>query len=283
VSLCRQSLVASSTIIGQRNAPASILDGELFLVRHLLILKEVANNLDLAGGETQRQTGQGGVTGKYMLGCIQKSVADCQTRTDALASIFNRTTALLPDALFASLGMPRGYESMTDARHVSRSRCPSEGSTETHCPCPQEIDQDLKRACQHLISLCAKGPCEPLQEWVDRVRAFNTSRTVSPPMNPSGPVPLSEQDWARQSAAEELHAKFVESCERDLRAAMTKLRLYLEDNRTVSVLLTHVKEAVVDGYKGYSEVVSNMYAGALNGVVYSEESLKERLRVICDE
>ncbi|KAF8134474.1 Sec34-like family-domain-containing protein [Boletus edulis] len=245
VSLCRQSLVASSTIIGQRNAPASTLDGELFLVRHLLILKEVANNLDLAGTETQRQTGQGGVT-------------------DALASIFNRTTALLPDALFASLGMPRGYESMTDARH--------------------EIDQDLKRACQHLISLCAKGPCEPLQEWVDRVRAFNTSRTVSPSTNPPGPVPLlTEQDWARQSAAEELHAKFVESCERDLRAAMTKLRLYLEDNRTVSVLLTHVKEAVVDGYKWYREVVWNMYAGALKGVVYSEESLKERLRVICNE
>ncbi|KAH0828023.1 Sec34-like family-domain-containing protein [Lanmaoa asiatica] len=245
VSLCRQSLVSSSVTIGQRNASASTLDGELFLVRHLLILKEVTNNLDLAGRDTQRQTGQGGVT-------------------DALASIFNKTTALLPDALFASLGMPRGYESMTDARH--------------------EIDQDLKRACQHLISLCAKGPCESLREWVDRVRAFSAFRTVASPTNPPGSVPLlTEQDWARQSAAEELHAKFVESCERDLRSAVTKLRLYLEDNRTVSVLLTHVKEAVVDGYMGYREVVWNMYAGDLKGVVYSEESLKERLSVICDE
>jgi hypothetical protein len=68
VSLCRQSLVSSSTIIGQRNAPASTLDGELFLVRHLLILKEVANNLDLAGRDTQRQTGQGSVTGDHLLG-----------------------------------------------------------------------------------------------------------------------------------------------------------------------------------------------------------------------
>lgn len=148
----------------------------------------------------------------------------------------------------------------------------------------QEIDQDLKRACQNIISLCAKGPCEPLQEWVDRVRAFNTSRTVTSPTNPPGPVPLlTEQSWAHQSAAEELHTKFVESCERDLRAAVTKLRLYLEDNRTVSVLLTHVEEAVVNGYMGYREVVWNMYAGALKGVVYSEESLKERLRVICAE
>lgn len=149
---------------------------------------------------------------------------------------------------------------------------------------PQEIDQDLKRACQNLISLCAKTPCEPLQEWVDRVRAFNTSRTVAPQTNPPGPVPLlTEQDWARQSAAEALHAKFVESCERDLRAAVTKLRLYLEDNRTVSVLLTHVTEAVVDGYMGYRDVVWDMYAGALKGGVFSERSLKERLSAICDE
>lgn len=180
--------------------------------------------------------------------------------------------------------MPRGYESMTDARHVSRLVETVRKLCWTLSPIPQEIDQDLKRACQNLISLCAKGPCEPLQEWVDRVRAFNTSRIVTPPTNASGLVPLlTEQDWARQSAAEDLHAKFVESCERDLRAAVTKLRLYLEDNRTVSVLLTHVKEAVVDGYMGYREVVWNMYAGALKGVVYSEERLKERLSVICDE
>lgn len=116
------------------------------------------------------------------------------------------------------------------------------------------------------------------------MRAFNTSRAGTSPTSPSEPVPLlTEQDWARQSAAEELHVKFVEACERDLRAAVTKLRLYLEDNRTVSVLLTHVREAVVDGYMGYRVVGWNMYAGALRGVVDSEDGLKERLGAICDE
>ncbi|KAF9227177.1 Sec34-domain-containing protein [Gyrodon lividus] len=244
VSLCRQSLVSSSNIIGQRNTPVSTLDGELFLVRHLLILKEVANNLDLVRKDAQPQMDVG--------------------MTDTLASILNRTTALLPDALFASLGMPRGHKSITDARH--------------------DIDQDLKRACQNLIMLCAKAPCDPLREWVDRVRAFSTSRGASPLTNEPGLVPpLTEQDWARQSAAEDLHAKFLESCERDLRAAVTKLRLYLENNRTVSVLVTHVKEAVVDGYMGYRDAVWNMYAGALKGILLSEERLKERLSSICEE
>ncbi|KIJ68059.1 hypothetical protein HYDPIDRAFT_107669 [Hydnomerulius pinastri MD-312] len=248
VNLCRQSLVSSSNILGQRSPPASTLDGELFLVRHLLILKEVANNLDFVQKDAQPRADLGGMT-------------------DTLASILNRTTALLPDALFASLGMPRGHESITDARH--------------------DIDQDLKRACQTLISLCARPPCEPLREWVDRVRAFTTSRVSAPPLpNQTGPGPtpvLTEQPWANQSAAEDLHNKFAEACERDLRASVTKLRLYLEDNRTVSVLLTHVKEAVVDGYIGYKDLVWGMYAGALKGAVFSEETLKQRLDDICDQ
>ncbi|KAG1715625.1 hypothetical protein ID866_1549 [Astraeus odoratus] len=241
ISLCRQSLVSSSNILCQRNTSASTLDGELFLVRHLLILKEVANNLSVTGKEATRHTDLGGMT-------------------DALTSILNKTTALLPEALFASLGMPRGHENAPDARH--------------------DIDQDLKRACQNVISLCSKPVCDPLREWVDRVRAFNASRSASSNLGPPNPL-LTEQPWARQSIAEELHNSFIEACERDLKIFVTKLRLYLEDSRTVSVLLAHVKEAVVDGYMGYRDTVWNMYAGGLKGLLFSEESLKERVGVIC--
>lgn len=38
---------------------------------------------------------------------------------DAFTSMLSRTSALIPDSLFESLGMPRGEESMLDARHVS--------------------------------------------------------------------------------------------------------------------------------------------------------------------
>ena len=37
---------------------------------------------------------------------------------DTLASILGKTTSLLPNALFATLGMPR-EESLTDVKHVS--------------------------------------------------------------------------------------------------------------------------------------------------------------------
>ncbi|KAL4078302.1 Sec34-like family-domain-containing protein [Scleroderma yunnanense] len=242
IGLCRQSLVSSAQILCQRNASASTLDGELFLVRHLLILKEVVNNLAISEKGTQLSADHGGMT-------------------DTLTSILNKTTAFLPEALFASLGMPRVHDNIPDSRH--------------------DIDQDLKRACQSVISLCSKPLCEPLREWVDRVHAFNASRSVS--LHPNQPSPLlTEQPWARQPIAEELHRKFVEACERDLRIFVTKLKLYLEDSRTVAVLLTHVKDAVVDGYMVFHDTVWSMYAGMLKGVVFSEESLKERVGMICD-
>jgi len=132
-----------------------------------------------------------------------------------------------------------------------------------------------------VISLCSKPLCEPLREWVDKVHAFNASRSVSP--HPSRPNPLlTEQPWARQPIAEDLHKKFVEACERDLRIFVTKLRLYLEDSRTVAVLLTHVKDAIVDGYMTFQDTVWNMYAGVLKSVVFSEDSLKEWVGTICD-
>lgn len=238
VSFCRQSLVTSSNLVEQRSS-TGVLDGQLFLVRHLLILKEVANNLDYTPKDTEPRSDIGGMT-------------------DTLASVLNRTTALLPDALFASLGMPRGHDTFSDSRH--------------------DIDQDLKRACQEVISFCARLPCEPLREWVDRVQAFNDARIS---FSPGSQAPLlTEQEWAKHAIAENLHQVFIEACERDLRSFVTKLRLYLEDDRTVSVLVTHIEEAIIDAYLKFRNVVWNMYAGAMKTVVFSQDGLRDRKSVV---
>ncbi|KAF7376406.1 Sec34-domain-containing protein [Mycena sanguinolenta] len=240
VTLCRQSLILASDMIKQRVGSASSpLDGELFLVRHLLILKEITHNLDLA--QQEGEDFQYGVT-------------------DTLASMLNRTTSLLPGALFASLGMPRSEEGIRDAKHG--------------------IDHDLKRVCEEVISECATPICTPLRKWIDQIDAHNTRRARE---QDTEIAPLTAQAAFQQPAAEELERAFRAACERDLRGQAARLRLYLEDDRTVGVLLQHIQDRIVDEYALFRDVVWNMYAGAMRADVLSSTGLRELLKSICGE
>ena len=64
VSLCRQSLLVASE---QIRSSKSALDGQLFLARHLVILKEMTKNLEF-GREGRSGDGNdlGGVTGTFL-------------------------------------------------------------------------------------------------------------------------------------------------------------------------------------------------------------------------
>jgi hypothetical protein len=76
ISICRQSIVSAADAIkgvkmnaitqgqGTSFATSKTLDGELFLVRHLLILKEMTQNLDLVNrDDTSRTVNMSTVTG----------------------------------------------------------------------------------------------------------------------------------------------------------------------------------------------------------------------------
>lgn len=112
--------MTASDTIKSKNTSSSTLDAQLFLVRHLLILKEMTQNLDFSQKDVQPSIDLGGVTGEDHV--VIPVISSLPTLTpETLASILNRTTSLLPNALFASLGMPRGDENLGDAKHVSSS------------------------------------------------------------------------------------------------------------------------------------------------------------------
>lgn len=66
MNYCRQSLVVAADALKARNSSLT-LDGQLFLVRHIMILKEMTQNLDFASAIKDRDVGDridlGGVTG----------------------------------------------------------------------------------------------------------------------------------------------------------------------------------------------------------------------------
>ncbi|KAI0266947.1 Sec34-like family-domain-containing protein [Gloeopeniophorella convolvens] len=125
VSLCRGSLLSAADALGAKSA----FDGQLFLVRHLLILKDVTRNLDL----TQRDESRGSV--------------DPYGVTDTLSSMFARGTTILPGSLFSSLSVPRAEE-LADAK--------------------RGIDQELRRSCEVVISTTSEPLCSPLRTFVGR-------------------------------------------------------------------------------------------------------------------
>ncbi|OBZ70968.1 Conserved oligomeric Golgi complex subunit 3 [Grifola frondosa] len=205
--------VEEPTIVG--------IGGQLFLTRHLLILKEMTQNLDLVQKDVDRGIDLSGVT-------------------DTLASMLGKTTSLLPNALFASLGMPRD-ENMTDVRHG--------------------IDLELKRACEDVISSCAEPACAPL-------RSARAARGAAVGV---------------ASHSHGAHRRVPPGVARDLRAAVARLRLYLEDDRTVGVLVRHVQDRIVDECAEFRAVVWDMYAGALRTELGSEDGVRAMLIEICEE
>ncbi|KAG6900069.1 hypothetical protein C0993_003419 [Termitomyces sp. T159_Od127] len=206
ISLCRMSLVAAADMIRVK-AP---LDSHLFLARHLLLLKEVTQSLDVA----QREAEGSGISMKNAAGM-----------SDTLATMLSKTTSLLPDALFSSLGMPRMDESIQEAKHG--------------------IDHELRRACETIITLCTDPITQPLHDWAI---APNSDTTGSLPPKPNG-----------KPSSCEIVIVFERACTTELRAHAARLRLYLEDSRTVTarVLLEHVCERIGDAYEAFWEAAGS--------------------------
>ncbi|KAH9839058.1 Sec34-like family-domain-containing protein [Rhodofomes roseus] len=250
VNLCRQSLVSAAETL--KSKAQSTLDGQLFLVRHLLILKEMTQNLDLENKNPDRGIDLSGVT-------------------DTLASMLGRTTSLLPfpNALLTSLGMPSD-ENMNDVRRA--------------------LDQELKIACEAVIASCANPVTAPLRSWTDRVHAhrlsakpLGTSSVSSEP--PSSTQTVQSMPWATPTAVNALFTTFNGACATELRAAVGRLRLYLEDERTVSVLLGHVQDRIVDDWAEWRALVRDVYpiGSGAEVDVGTEDLARAMVRGACDE
>ena len=89
---------------------------------------------------------------------------------------------------------------------------------------------------------------------------------------------LAMEDWANQSVAESLITNFEEACGDGLRSNINQVRLYLEDEGMVNVLVTHVLERITEEYTVFRDVVGSLYAGAVRGSLMSVTQLGGRLQ-----
>ncbi|KAH9953767.1 hypothetical protein BGW80DRAFT_1476814 [Lactifluus volemus] len=166
VGLCHGSLLSAAGLVRAKSG----FDGQLFLVRYLLILKEITRNLDLAQKDELQAGVGGGAADQYGVG---------------------------------------------------------------------GIDQDLKHACESVISAASEPLCTPL-------RAF-TGRPAS----------------AAEAAV--LDEAFRNTCTSDLRESIVRVRLYHPDVRTAGVLVQHELDRVEDAYSGFGLTARQVGARAGKG------------------
>lgn len=136
-----------------------------------------------------------------------------------------------PNALFelASKGMPNFAETMTDAKTVSAYRpLSARRCSPSWTSAWQDLDSALKRACEEFITESSSRIASPIRAFLDRCTAYLSS--------PSG-KDLPAQPWATPDEVTKLHDDFQATVADQSRAVVDKLRIYLNDEKTIGVLL----------------------------------------------
>jgi hypothetical protein len=146
-----------------------------------------------------------------------------------------------------------------------------------------------------VIAASAELICAPLEERSTTVNdAMSLTKssapaavppsTAAPPTASAAPPPDLQ---ALRAAAPTVHLRFREAVQRDLRGHVARVQLYLEDGRTVKILLEHVMERVAGAYERWGEAVARLAVGGsgwqVEVDVLSPARLKEVLRDVAGD
>ncbi|KAJ3830003.1 Sec34-like family-domain-containing protein [Lentinula raphanica] len=275
IVLCQASLVAASENIVNSlppslNRPSSspepenstsesvarstLLDGHLFLIRHLLILREVPARFGLGSDSSDNLVNANTNRTSSWDGTKTQKISASGSVTDTLASLLGGASAAL-----ATLGvLPSDYDNMASKSDSKR----------TIDNAKRSINQSLRSACENTIATCTNDICEPLRMWVERVGAFSAASAFSrndlrPSSSASSNLSASSSnqsvgpkdvkglpDWASPSSASEVDHNFKMACEQKLLLAVRKIRLYMGGVQSLEEeLKSNTDESSHDGDK----------------------------------
>lgn len=152
----------------------------------------------------------------------------------------------------------------------------------------QSLDQELKAACEMVIIYCSSFMTVFTRVWVERVRGHrNAAKPLGASSVAGAPAtePLSSLSWASPQAVNKLWAGLNTLSATDLRKSIHKLRLYLEDERTVNVLLGHIQDRIVDDWAEWRALVREIYpiGSGAEVEVGTEDLVRAMVRAACDE
>ncbi|KAG0365751.1 Golgi transport complex subunit 3 [Gamsiella multidivaricata] len=236
LSKCLVSLNQASMTIKETKDP---VDGHLFLIKHLLILKE-----QIAPFE-----------GNFV---HSSKEVDFSRMTDAITSLFrDRTNLLSFGSWFGAVSQtitPTLVDSYLDAR--------------------QEIDRDLKLVCETFILEMGKSAVHSLTEFMNKVAGFRIRADVEAaqreqdPSVSSGlmkrpPMLLKDKPFARPEELARIITDFKETVPPRIQWTVRKLSMYLKDPNTEMILMRPIQSFILESYQSFYDTILYEYDPAL--------------------
>ncbi|TPX54517.1 hypothetical protein SeMB42_g00231 [Synchytrium endobioticum] len=240
VDVCRASLVRASIIIASKQTKT---DGELFLIKNLLMLREQIAPFDVAFVRRQE-------------------VLDFGALSEAVSSVLANPLSFgnFSQAVLASAALPKVVERYPDAK--------------------EGVDKELKRICEDFILDTTRSCVEPLSSFLLKVQAFKLrDSSIRPSSVPR--LSLPSQNFAQPAQVLQIQDAFREVLSKRLGHAISRMADYLGDKRTEAVLVRVMRANIIDTYQSFYDIVQSEYDLSVQERVQSLDTIATLIDHVC--
>ncbi|XP_034225114.1 conserved oligomeric Golgi complex subunit 3 isoform X2 [Prunus dulcis] len=224
VEVCSTSIQKASKLIARRSSP---MDGQLFLIKNLLILREQIAPFDIEFSVTHKE-----LDFSHLLEHLRRIL-----RGQASLFDWSRSTSL------ARTLSPRVLESQIDAK--------------------KELEKSLKTTCEEFIMSVTKLVVDPMLSFVTKVTAVKVAMSSGSQNQKAQSVmakPLKDQAFATPDKVAELVQKVAAAIQQELPIVMTKMKLYLQNPSTRTILFKPIKTNIVEAHLQVQSLLKAEYS-----------------------
>ncbi|GAB2291595.1 Golgi transport complex subunit 3 [Dionaea muscipula] len=223
VEVCSMSIQKASKLISQRSSP---MDGQLFLIKHLLILRERIASFDIEFSVTHKE-----LDFSHLLEHLRRIL-----RGQASLFDWSRSTSL------ARTFSPRVLESQIDAK--------------------KELEKSLKATCEEFIMSVTKLIVDPLLSFVAKVTAVKVAiSSGAENQKPDATTKaLKDHAFASPEKVADLVQKVNASSQQVLPMVIEKMKLYLQNQSTRTILFKPIKTNILEAHTQVLSLLKSEYS-----------------------
>ncbi|KAL7133315.1 hypothetical protein ABFS83_12G132400 [Erythranthe nasuta] len=223
VEVCSLSIQKATKQIAKRS---SAMDGQLFLIKFLLILREQIAPFDIEFSVTHKE-----LDFSHLLEHLRRIL-----RGQASLFDWSRSTSL------ARTLSPRVLESQIDAK--------------------KELEKSLKATCEEFIMSVTKLVVDPMLSFATKVTAVKVALSSGSLKNQESAIskPLKDQAFATPEKVAELVHKVGSAIQQELPRVMAKMKLYLQNPATRAILFKPIKTNIVEAHVQVQSLLKSEYS-----------------------